>query len=142
MRLGAWCSDLCRPGSLAPHDDKPHLHTRVDRPSILTLTVSPVGYGCHRVGSFCGGRSGRTAQVWLEYDPSQGRHDRYGRVLAYVWLPDGLLVNEEMAAGGFAHEYTYEAPYKYRDLIQDAERGARFAGKGLWSEATCAGTTR
>lgn len=25
-------------------------------------------------------------QVWLEYDPSQSRHDRYGRTLAYVWL--------------------------------------------------------
>ena len=27
-------------------------------------------------------------QVWLEYDPSQSRRDRYGRTLAYVWLSD------------------------------------------------------
>ena len=78
-------------------------------------------------------------QVWLEYDPSQSRRDRYGRTLAYVWLTDDILVNEEMVNEGFAHEYTYEVPYKYRDIFRDAEEAARTAGRGLWSPATCGG---
>lgn len=80
-------------------------------------------------------------QVWLEYDPSQSRHDRYGRTLAYVWLTDAVLVNEKMVNEGFAHEYTYETPYKYRDTFRDAEQAARISERGLWSPATCAGNT-
>src|ERR1051325_1566007 len=39
-------------------------------------------------------------QVRLETDPTQDRIDRYGRLLAYVWLPDGRLAeNEELDAG-------------------------------------------
>jgi micrococcal nuclease len=79
--------------------------------------------------------------VWLEYDPTQNRHDRYGRALAYVWLTDAVLVNEKLVAEGFAHEYTYGAPYKYRDAFRDAEHEARTAGRGLWSPAACAGNT-
>ena len=80
-------------------------------------------------------------QVWLEYDPSQSRRDRYGRTLAYVWLTDEVLVNEKMVYEGYAHEYTYETPYKYRDTFRAAEQAARAAERGLWSPATCAGST-
>ena len=80
-------------------------------------------------------------QVWLEYDPSQSRRDRYGRTLAYVWQSEGVLVNEKMVAEGFAHEYTYETPYKYQDRFREAEQAARTAERGLWSPATCAGNT-
>lgn len=81
-------------------------------------------------------------QVWPEYDPSQSRRDRYGRTLAYVWLSDAGLVNEKMVREGFAHEYTYETPYKYRDTFRDAEQAARTAERGLWSPTTCAGNTK
>lgn len=81
------------------------------------------------------------AQVWLEYDPSQGRHDRFGRTLAYVWLNDNLLVNHQMVSEGFAHEYTYDDPYKYRDTFRDAQQAAQTAEVGLWNPATCAGNT-
>ncbi|MDZ4826811.1 MAG: thermonuclease family protein [Actinomycetota bacterium] len=79
--------------------------------------------------------------VYLELDPTQGELDRYGRVLAYVWLPDGRHVNEEMVAQGYAHEYTYELPYRYQDEFQAAEADARAADRGLWSPDTCAGVT-
>jgi micrococcal nuclease len=81
------------------------------------------------------------ARVRLEHDPSQGRRDKYGRTLAYVWLPDGRLYNETIIAEGYAHEYTYAIPYRYRDAFRAAERSAREAGRGLWSPATCAGDT-
>jgi micrococcal nuclease len=79
--------------------------------------------------------------VWLEYDPSQSRRDRYGRTLAYVWLSDAVLVNEAMIHEGYAHEYTYDTPYKYRDAFVKAQREARTEERGLWSPATCAGST-
>jgi micrococcal nuclease len=81
------------------------------------------------------------ASVRLEYDPTQGRYDRYGRTLAYVWLADGRLFNETIIAEGYAHEYTYAIPYRYRDRFRAAERAAREASRGLWSPTTCGGDT-
>ena len=59
----------------------------------------------------------RGRQVWLEYDPSQGRHDRYGRDLAYVWVGATRTVNETLIREGLGREYTYDRPYRYRALF-------------------------
>lgn len=77
--------------------------------------------------------------VGVEYDGTQGRLDRYGRTLAYLWLPDGRLFTSVMLSEGFAKEYTYSSHYKHRDEHLAAERSARSAGRGLWSTDTCGG---
>jgi micrococcal nuclease len=75
--------------------------------------------------------------VTLEFDDSQGRTDKYGRTLAYVWLeqPDGArrLVNLDEVALGFARERQYgPTPYAWRSTFQAAADTARAAGAGLW----------
>ncbi len=80
--------------------------------------------------------------VRLEFDASQGTLDKYGRTLAYVYLPDGTLFNEYMIFTGYAHEYTYNLPYKYQDRFKAAEKKAREEKKGLWADDTCAGDTK
>lgn len=77
--------------------------------------------------------------VLLEADPSQGDRDPNGRLLRYLWLTDGRLVNLEQIVQGYAFEYTYATPYRYQDQFRAAERAAREAEAGLWSPATCAG---
>lgn len=89
-----------------------------------------------RAEALLGGR-----EVWLSFDPTQDRIDRYDRLLAYVWLPDGDLFEWVMVADGYAHEYTYDLPYRYQAELQQAERAARAAERGLWSPASCAGDT-
>ena len=79
--------------------------------------------------------------VWLEYDPTQDRRDRYGRSLVYVWLDDHTMFNELMVREGYAHEYTYELPYRYQQQFRDAQAAARTGQRGLWSPSTCAGDT-
>lgn len=79
--------------------------------------------------------SGR--QVFLETDASQAKSDRYGRDLAYVWTTDGHLFNFDMIAGGFAHEYTYDAPYRYQAEFRAAEADARQHQRGLWAPNAC-----
>lgn len=75
--------------------------------------------------------------VRVEYD--QQRIDKYRRVLAYLYLPDGTFVNREMVRQGYAHAYlTY--PFRYMDDFREAEREAREAGRGLWGEAAQAAT--
>ncbi len=77
--------------------------------------------------------------VVLESDESQGERDKYKRLLRYVFLPDGTNFNLFMIAEGYAHEYTYDEPYKYQSDFKQAEINARNNNKGLWSPSTCSG---
>jgi micrococcal nuclease len=81
-------------------------------------------------------------QVRVEQDPSQDTRDRFGRLLAYVWLEDGTFVNQALVAEGYAHEYTFAVPYRYQAEFKRAEREAREQRRGLWSPSTCAGNTK
>ena len=79
--------------------------------------------------------------VWLAGDPTQSTFDKYGRELAYLWMPDGTLYNWWMIRGGYAHEYTYNAPYEYRAAFAAAQAAARAEHRGFWSPSTCNGNT-
>ena len=88
------------------------------------------------------GRLFGVGYVRLETDPSQGLYDKYGRLLAYVYIPldsvqEGLLVNKYLISEGYGHEYTYNLPYKYQAEFEAAEREARENKKGLWAEGVC-----
>ncbi len=77
------------------------------------------------------------AMVRLEFHNSQGIRDKYGRLLAYVFLENGTNVNEYMIAEGYAYEYTYNVPYKYQSAFKEAEVSARVQKKGLWANGVC-----
>jgi micrococcal nuclease len=76
--------------------------------------------------------------VYLETDSSQDTIDRHGRTLAYVWTASGRLFNLDMIADGYAYEYTYDLPYRYRADFKAAEADAAANDRGLWSPNTCA----
>jgi micrococcal nuclease len=78
-------------------------------------------------------------QVYLEVDESQGRFDRFDRLLAYVWLTDGRMVNYELVRNGFAIEYTYDDPYRYQADFRAAQAAAESEQLGLWAPSTCDG---
>jgi micrococcal nuclease len=80
-------------------------------------------------------------RVWLEHDDTQGLQDHYGRELAYVWLDEITLFNEVMIREGYAHEYTYDSPYRYRTLFRRAQVEASQRHAGLWANNTCRGDT-
>ena len=75
--------------------------------------------------------------IWLEDDPTQGDRDKYKRLLRYVFLTDGTLVNQKIISEGYGHEYTYRIPYKYQTEFRSAERNAREYKKGLWADGAC-----
>jgi micrococcal nuclease len=68
--------------------------------------------------------------VRLELDVQ--RRDRYGRLLAYVFTADSILVNEELARQGFAVVAVYPPNVKYVEVIRAAVDSARVSGTGLW----------
>jgi len=79
-------------------------------------------------------------KVRLEGDSSQGDRDKYGRLLRYVFLSDGTLVNKEIIVQGYGHEYTYRVPYYHQTGFKTAEHTARETEQGLWAPDAC--TTR
>jgi micrococcal nuclease len=58
--------------------------------------------------------------------------DRYHRTLAYVWLPDGRMANEEMARKGYAVALVYPPNVRHVERIRAAVVEAREARRGLW----------
>lgn len=57
--------------------------------------------------------------------------DRYGRLLAYVWLGH-TMVNLEMVRRGYARALTIPPNLRYARCFTGAEAEARGAGRGLW----------
>lgn len=79
-------------------------------------------------------------KVRIEADPSQGELDKYNRLLRYIFLEDGTFYNKLMIEEGYAHEYTYNTPYKYQSEFKEAEAKAREAKRGFWGDV-CGGDT-
>jgi len=75
--------------------------------------------------------------VRLESDPTQGERDKYQRLLRYVFLEDGTNFNKLMISEGYAHEYTYNIPYKYQSEFKQAQKEAEENKRGLWADDAC-----
>ncbi len=77
--------------------------------------------------------------VKLETDDTQSKYDKYNRLLAYVFLEDGQMLNRKLIANGYAYEYTYDKAYKYQKDFKDIQRFSKSENRGLWSADTCNG---
>ncbi len=67
--------------------------------------------------------------VRLEYD--ERRRDKYGRLLAYVYV-DNLFVNAELIRQGYAQVSTYRENQRHYDEFQRLQQSALEARRGLW----------
>ena len=59
------------------------------------------------------------------------KRDRYGRLLAYVYLLDGTFLNAEIIKQGYGFAYT-RFPFKYMEEFRRYEREAKENRRGLW----------
>lgn len=71
-------------------------------------------------------------KVRVELD--QQTEDRYGRLLAYLYLEDGRSINEEIIKQGYGHAYT-KFPFKKMEDFRRLEREARIEKIGLWADS-------
>lgn len=67
--------------------------------------------------------------VLLEYD--KGTRDRYGRILAYVYVEDSFI-NGKMAESGWASLLTIKPNTKYAKELKRLSDNARHARLGIW----------
>lgn len=73
-----------------------------------------------------------THPVRLEADPLNTNRDRYSRLLRYVYLPDGTLVESRLISEGYGFAYTSFPMVKANDF-ERLEATAKKVGRGLWS---------
>jgi micrococcal nuclease len=73
-------------------------------------------------------KKGDTATI--EFDV-QAR-DKYNRMLGYIYLSDGRMLNEEMLAAGYAYLKTDSVNVKYQDRFLKAFKEAKENKRGLW----------
>lgn len=64
--------------------------------------------------------------------PDEETVDPYDRLLAYAWTPDGVFVNEALAANGLAYAVLVPPNDEHIDVVTDAEQRAREARLGVW----------
>ena len=96
-----------------------------------------------RKGEEPGGREAREVNRRLvegrsvRLEPDVQQRDRYGRLLAYVWVrqDDGgeVMVNAELVRLGYAQVMTIPPNVKHASLFVKLHREAREAGRGLWA---------
>jgi len=65
--------------------------------------------------------------------PGRVRRDRYGRILAYVYIGE-QFINAEILRAGFAHLFFFE-PGSEETTLTVAEDSARSARRGIWGSA-------
>jgi endonuclease YncB( thermonuclease family) len=102
----------------------------VDAPEVLDPEKVAERLG-KEASAFLGGLL-RGRKVRLEYDPTGTRVDSLGRVIAYAYLPSGVLVNREIIARGYGIVYE-KYPCRYLTDFRVAESEARAARVGLWA---------
>lgn len=71
--------------------------------------------------------------VRLEADPDNTNRDRYNRLLRYVYLPDGTMLNATIIEQGYGFAYT-SFPFTKKAQFKQLEQEARAANRGLWGE--------
>lgn len=92
----------------------------------------PVEYFAKEASAFTK-RMALGQRVRLEDDAECTNRDKYQRLLRYVYLPNGKLLNGEIIRQGYGFAYT-KYPFSRMDEFRKLERKAREKGRGLWAE--------
>lgn len=73
-------------------------------------------------------------KVTIELSAKEKPYDRYGRLLAYIWMEDQTLYQEKIVREGLARvAYMFDPDTKYAKQLYEAQEQAKKAKKRIWS---------
>src|SRR5262249_7254633 len=72
------------------------------------------------------------SKVRLQADPLDTNRDRYGRLLRYIYLPNGTLIEDMLIKNGYGFAYT-QFPFEKTDQFVADQTHAKSKKLGLWS---------
>ncbi len=116
--------------------DGQHATTRV---RLLGIDAPEMNYEDHRPACFAEEATAFARElaagkrVTVHLDETERTRGNYGRLLAYLELPDGTVLNELLLAEGYVYadlRFRHSYFHKYGQL----EASARALRKGLWAE--------
>ena len=102
-----------------PETHKPNTPVQCYGPAASAFTKNTIG----------------TNSVRLEADSLSSDRDKYGRLLRYVYLPDGTLLNQKLIEGGYGFYYPY-FPFSKSTEFSAAQDAAKAGNKGLWGNCS------
>ncbi|MEW5758365.1 MAG: thermonuclease family protein [Candidatus Omnitrophota bacterium] len=70
--------------------------------------------------------------VSIEFDIEH--YDKYGRLLAYVYLEDNTFINAKIIEEGYAQTMTIPPNVKHQELFLNLQKQARENNRGLWKQ--------
>jgi endonuclease YncB( thermonuclease family) len=119
--------------------DGNNLHTRIrlwgiDTPETKNTKTGIMYFGKEAAEFASESALGKDVMIYLEEHRTRD-NKKYNRLLAYVRLPDGSILNEVLLTGGFAYadlRFRHSFYNKYSQL----EALARSQKKGLWLHVT------
>jgi micrococcal nuclease len=103
----------------------------VDTPETKSPKVAEMYYGPQATEYVSGLAEGKRVTIIL--DTVGDVRDLYGRLLGYVRMADGRILNEEIVSEGFGYADLRFAHKDYDKYVQLQDE-AIAAGKGLWKE--------
>ncbi len=71
-------------------------------------------------------------KVRLQADPLDTNRDVYGRLLRYIYLPDGTLLDKKIISDGYGFAYL-SFPFSKKAEFAQAQQAAQTAKLGLWA---------
>ena len=112
--------------------DTPETHIwRASKDSADTQGSSPKYYGPE--ASEFAKRLVLNKRVTVQLEPVEGTRGKYHRLLAYIYLPDGRMLNEELIQQGYGYadeRFRHMHRRRFLDLQKEAQREQR----GLWKD--------
>ncbi len=72
----------------------------------------------------------RGDKIGIEFDVQ--KRDEYGRMLCYVHLSDGTMLNEKIIRAGYARPMTHPPNVRYQHIFSKAYKEARENRRGLF----------
>ena len=121
--------------------DAPDGRSAATRVRLLGIDAPEMNYENRRPACFAEEATAFTREltagkrVIVHLDETERTRGNYGRLLAYLELPGGTVLNEVLLAEGYAYadlRFQHSYFHKYGQL----EASARALRKGLWAEVT------
>lgn len=106
----------------------------IDTPETVHPNKEVEAYG-KDASSYTCNKITNAKKIELEYDDKSTKLDKYGRILAWVWVDNSLLQKELIEVGYAKIKYVY-GKYSYLEELYEIENEAKKQKLGLWSDYT------
>lgn len=103
----------------------------VDTPESVHPTKEKEYYGEESSEYTCN-KLKNAKKIELEYDKNSDKEDKYGRLIAWVFV-DGVLLQQNLIENGYAKvAYLYD-DYKYTSILEEKQELASSQNIGIWA---------